>query len=97
MSNRNGNAGRPFHKCIVYKKFLGFADDRGNNPNNPPCGCGVSSKAQVAGRESGNPGGLHYVCKLGICDFYAVDLGEDQRQVTLDDEMGNLLARLRLV
>ncbi|KAK4044746.1 hypothetical protein C8A01DRAFT_12003, partial [Parachaetomium inaequale] len=51
QSNRNGNAGRPYHKCQSCGHFLGFADDRGNYPNNPLCDCGVSSKAQAAGKD----------------------------------------------
>ncbi|KAH7207875.1 uncharacterized protein BKA55DRAFT_586364 [Fusarium redolens] len=72
-SNPNGNAGRPFHKCTNCQKFLVFADERGNFLDNPQCHCGESSKAQIAGRNSRNPGGLHYVCRLGTCDYYAIE------------------------
>lgn len=49
-SNRNGNAGRPYYKCIPCNKFLVFNDTRGNDPLNPHCYCNVSSKRQLAGR-----------------------------------------------
>lgn len=50
-SNRNGNAGRPYYKCRFCDEFLAFADDRGNDPANPLCYCGKSSKREVACRE----------------------------------------------
>ncbi|KAF2189958.1 hypothetical protein K469DRAFT_561858 [Zopfia rhizophila CBS 207.26] len=96
-SNRKGNAGRPYDKCMRCGKFLGFADERGNDPNNPPCGCGVSSKRQVAGPEKRVPRGLHYVCRLGACDFYAPCKDAEDRQVTVDGEFVDLLAMLRII
>ena len=93
FSNRKGNAGRPYYKCQHCSKFLCFVDDRGNDPNNPPCHCGASSKTQVAGREKKVPGGIHYVCRLGGCDFYKPNIGEDGNQVTVED-LEKDLARL---
>lgn len=64
-------------------KFFSFADERGNNPDNPPCDYGESSRLQRAAENSSNPGGLHYVCRLGTCDYYAVKVDENQEQITL--------------
>lgn len=69
-SNRNGNAQRPYYKCIPCRKFLRFNDDRGNDPSNPHCFCGVSSKRQVAALTRRVPRGLHFICRLGDCNFY---------------------------
>ncbi|KAL2782521.1 hypothetical protein BJX66DRAFT_320533 [Aspergillus keveii] len=96
ISNRNGNAGRPYFKCVPCDKFLVFNDTRGNDPRNPDCYCGCSSKRQVAGRERRVPRGLHYVCRLGECRFYAPVRGSAGQQMTLEDveeELINLLIR----
>ena len=69
-SNRKGNAGRRYYKCRPCKKFLCFIDDRGNDPSNPPCHCGVSSKTEMVGTDKRVLRGLHYVCRLGCCEFY---------------------------
>ncbi|KAK2037077.1 hypothetical protein LZ31DRAFT_426802, partial [Colletotrichum somersetense] len=69
-SNRKGNAGRPYYKCLPCNKFHCFADSRGCDPRNPNCSCGQPSRMQVAGRERNPPGGLHFVCQNGGCDFY---------------------------
>ncbi|KAK4174866.1 hypothetical protein QBC36DRAFT_33103, partial [Triangularia setosa] len=74
-SNRKGNAGRPYYKWQPCGKFLCFADHRGNDPNSPPCYCGVSSNRQLAGRETSVPRGVHYVCRLGVCTFYQPHIG----------------------
>ncbi|KAK7219776.1 hypothetical protein V2G26_007779 [Clonostachys chloroleuca] len=96
-SNRNGNAGRPYYKCICCGQFLAFADDRGNDPSNPLCHCGSSSKMQVACREKGRK--VHYVCRLGKCDFYkACHSANQDAVVTVDgDGIISLLAMLRLI
>lgn len=96
-SNRNGNAGRPYDKCTNCGNFLGFADERGNNPNNPLCHCGQSSKAQVTGQNSGNPGGLHYVCRLGTCDYYYVRRNRNNEQIRLCGDMVEQFANLKLI
>ncbi|KAI0970446.1 hypothetical protein F4678DRAFT_462673 [Xylaria arbuscula] len=69
-SNRNGNAGRPYYKCTPCNNFLVFADERGNDPTNPECHCGFSSKRQITGRSDRVAGLVHYVCRLGECDYY---------------------------
>ncbi|KAF2688904.1 hypothetical protein K458DRAFT_293711, partial [Lentithecium fluviatile CBS 122367] len=86
-TNRKKNAGLPYDKCKRCWKFLGFADEQGNDPNNPPCCCGVSSKRQVAGPEKRVPHGLHYVCRLGTCDFYAPCKDGKDRHLAVDGEL----------
>lgn len=95
-TNRNGNAGRPYYKCTCCSKFLAFADDRGNDPNNPRCDCGVSSKRQLASREKGRK--IHYVCRLGKCNFYDVQLSAiDGSVATVEgDELASALAMLSI-
>jgi hypothetical protein len=96
-SNRNGNAGRPYFKCLNCDKFLAFADYRGNDPTNPTCVCGVSSKRQIAGRQGRVPGGVHYVCRLGSCDFYLPATNTQEQQIVVQEELVPLLARLSMI
>jgi hypothetical protein len=44
-------AGRGYFKCESCDKFHCFQDTRGNDPRNPSCYCGASSKTQVSGPE----------------------------------------------
>jgi hypothetical protein len=96
-SNRKGNAGRPFYKCVACDQFLCFADWRGNDPNNPLCHCGQSSKRQVAGYDRQIPRGVHYVCRLGSCDFYAVCRNSSGGQVAVQDALVRALAGLSII
>jgi hypothetical protein len=96
-SNRNGNGGRPYDKCMHCNKFLAFTDERGNDPNNPTCRCGLSSKRQIAGLRKKVPRGLHYVCRLGTCGFYAPVRNAEERQVTIDEGLVDGFARLGIV
>ena len=90
-SNRNGNAGRPYYKCLLCNKFLVFNDVRGNNVRNPPCHFGASSKMQISGAHKNVPRGLHFVCRLGKCDFYQAVTDDNQRQISLrEDSLVNL-------
>ena len=96
--NRNWNAGRPYYKCEDCDQFLVFNDIRGNDPRNPPCHCGASSKAQVSGPEKRVPRGLHYVCRLGTCDFYSTARDFNGNQVRLwQDSLGYNLILLNLI
>ncbi|PVH72070.1 hypothetical protein DL98DRAFT_611883 [Cadophora sp. DSE1049] len=97
VSNRKGNANRPYYKCISCDKFRCFDDDRGNDPSNPPCFCLVPSRQQVAGLDTSIPGGLHYVCVSGACGFYKIRRNVREYPVTLDDDLIIILAGLRLV
>lgn len=96
-SNRNGNAGRPYYKCVPCDKFLVFADNRGNDPTNPPCMCGLASKRQVAGKERKTSRGLFYVCRKGACDFYAPALDRQEQQISIEDPIITLLAKLCII
>ncbi|KAI1923743.1 hypothetical protein LOZ65_003193, partial [Ophidiomyces ophidiicola] len=91
-SNRNGNAGRPYYKCLPCNKFLTFNDLRGNDPKNPQCFCGTSSKLQISGLDKKVPRGLHYVCRLGRCGFYDTER-RGQMQLTVDEDLVDLLIR----
>lgn len=92
-SNRKHNAGRPYHKCVPCGKFLGFADERGNDPRNPPCPCGHSSRTQRAGHS----GALHYVCRMNTCDFYAPFVDAGGAQVRVGEELVDQMAGLRII
>lgn len=95
-SNRNGNVGRPYYKCRNCRQFLVFADDRGNDPTNPVCHCGLSSKRQVASREKNRK--IHYVCRRGGCDFYAPCIKPNMDSVVVTgDDIVYLLATLKIV
>ena len=96
-SNRTGNAGRPYYKCLKCDKFQCFDDDRGNNPKNPRCSCQVASRQQVAGPDKPIPRGLHYVCRSGQCNFYTVRLDEHEQQITVSEDLVEKLARLKFI
>ena len=96
-SNRNGNAGRPYYKCDQCNKFHCFDDDRGNDPRNPRCLCQVASRQQVAGPEKAIPRGLHYVCRSGQCNFYTVRRDVNAQQITVTEDLVEMLARLEVI
>lgn len=96
-SNRKKNAGRPYYKCHGCRKFLCFADERGNDATNPDCNCGVSSKRQMSGPDTRVPRGLHYVCRLGECDFYMAMPNDSGGQVQLSEVLVDEFVRLKLV
>ncbi|KAK1757085.1 hypothetical protein QBC47DRAFT_378384 [Echria macrotheca] len=85
--NRKGNAGRPYYRCDICRKFLGFVDSKGNDPSHPSCECGAPSKMQVAGSERKVSRGVHFVCSSAKCDFYAplVRAGGDQVRAVDED------------
>lgn len=93
-SNRKGNAGRPYYKCVPCNKFHCFADERGNDPTNPPCHCGKSSKEQISGPEKSMGRQVHYVCRIGGCDFYLPHRNSQQETIILDRELVEPMARL---
>jgi hypothetical protein len=97
QQNQNGNALRPFYKCYPCNKFHCFDDLRGNDPANPPCYCGVSSKRQASGVNTGLLRRLHYVCRLGTCNYYKAERDFDGNVQCVDDEVVDQLALLRLL
>ncbi len=95
QSNPNGNAGRPYDKCVPCHKFLGFADYRGNDPDNPLCDCGASSRRQMVGLQKRVPRGVHFVCSLGTCNFYKECIGTDGKQFAVPEtDVGAWIALL---
>ncbi|KAI1472749.1 uncharacterized protein F4812DRAFT_23924 [Daldinia caldariorum] len=95
-SNENGNAGRPYYKCPRTGKFLVFADARGNDPRNPPCECGLSSKRMVAGRKKSR-GKLFYVCRNGTCDYNRCCTDARGGKVTIDWEILDHLVHIQII
>lgn len=41
----------------------------------------------MAGQEKKVPRGVHYVCRLGTCDFYQPFIGIDGEQVSVVDNL----------
>lgn len=98
LSNPKGNAGRPYYKCQPCDLFLVFNDQRGNGIHNPPCYCDTSSKMQVSGLDKMVPRGLHYVCRLGRCDFYSAVLNRKDDQLSLkQDELFDLFMQFGMI
>jgi hypothetical protein len=81
--NPNGNARRPYYKCIPCGRFLTFCDGRGLSPINPTCICGTPSRRQKNGQRHRIPGGVHYVCSTGRCRFYVVERDTDGGQLQI--------------
>ncbi|KAI1274931.1 hypothetical protein F5Y07DRAFT_409660 [Xylaria sp. FL0933] len=96
-SNRNGNAGRPYYKCSSCIKFCVFKDLRGNDPTNPKYHCGHSSKRQISGRSKQVAGRVHYVCRLGTCDYFSPGRDEEGADIIVNEEISNALSRLYII
>ncbi|KAH7115253.1 hypothetical protein B0J11DRAFT_540200 [Dendryphion nanum] len=96
-SNRNGNAGRPYYKCLPCNKFCCFTDMRGNDPANPLCYCGTSSRKQISGENKHPLRQVHYVCVQGTCDYYQVGKSPSGDPICLDEEVANQMRRLNLL
>lgn len=96
-SNRKGNASRSYYKCVPCGKFHCFADRRGNDLTNPPCHCGESSKRQIAGPEKSRGRQVHYVCRLGKCDYYGEHRTPQQETIVLESELVEPMTRLGLI
>lgn len=97
-NNANGNSSRPYAKCMHCNKFVSWLDARGIDETCPPCSCGKLCRRQVAGKFGNkNPRALHYVCSLGICDFYGLCRDEDGDEQVAADELLDLLARLNVI
>ncbi|KAI1649288.1 uncharacterized protein F4817DRAFT_32754 [Daldinia loculata] len=97
-SNINGNAGRPYFRCPTMGKFLVFADARGNDPTNPVCRCGLSSKRMMSGfYNAKTPGKLFYVCRSGMCEYYRECRDARGEHVVVDWELVDHLAWLEII
>ena len=79
--NRNGNAGRPYYKCLPCQKFCCFADARGLDPANPICHCGRPSRRGKTTMAKG--GKTFYTCSQAKCDFYDEEIDEGSENVGL--------------
>ncbi|KAI6086319.1 hypothetical protein F4821DRAFT_238500 [Hypoxylon rubiginosum] len=95
--NPNGNADRPYYKCVPCNQFIAFIDTRGNDPANPHCDCERPSKRQISGKDSKTPRKVFYVCTMGQCDFYNEERDEDDNIVTIPREDVGSLIRLRFI
>jgi hypothetical protein len=91
-TNRNGNAGRPYFTCIPCRKFHSFADERGNSSQNPLCYYNQPNRTQVARYRAQLSGLLHYVRRVGACDFYQVVINLEGRQMVSDEKLNALYA-----
>lgn len=94
-SNRNGNAKRPYLKCLPCDKFVTFWDDRGTHSVNPKCGCHIPSRLQVDGFYKGR--NLHFVCGTGHCSFYEIARDDQDRPLNLADDSILKFAARRLI
>lgn len=81
-ANQNGNGGRPYYKCIRcnYRSqgkqyhsrgWITWDDDRGICDSNPLCDCGVVSRQDRAGVESGMFGWGFWTCATGSCGYFS--------------------------
>ncbi len=95
QSNRKGNAGRPYYKCLRCDKFSCFDDTRGIDGLNPRCLCDSASRRQLSGQERGRK--VHYVCVSGRCDYFMYHRGADDAAVTVDEDLVEALIRLRFI
>ncbi|KAF1960422.1 hypothetical protein CC80DRAFT_489575 [Byssothecium circinans] len=74
--NPNGNVGRPYYLCIQCpsnnrKGWVTWDDERGIRDGNPVCYCGVLSRQDRMGIESGRAGLGFWTCATGSCDYYS--------------------------
>lgn len=96
FSNPNGNAGRPYYYCSPCRKFISFDDERGKRDENPLCECGKPSRSQLNGKNSRPPGGVHFVCSEGQCDFFDRDCWNGE-QVVIAADLIDQLAHLSII
>lgn len=78
-------------------KFVRFNDTRGNDSRNPLYHCQVSSKIQVSGPDKRVARGLHYVYRLGGCDYSEARRDTQRRQITLDADLVGILVRMQII
>jgi hypothetical protein len=95
--NSNGNALRPYYKCVPCDKFCCFDDLRGNDPTNPLCYCGLSGKTQASSINKTPRRQLYYVCRVGNCSYYEVVTDLNGKAHFVEDEVVDLMISLRLV
>ena len=99
-NNRNGNAGRPYYKCVRcegrpgqgvgyhLKGWITWDDDRGMDVRNPECYCGVASRQDKAGAHTTIPNLGFWTCATGRCNYYsAAKNGQTVEQRVENPEM----------
>lgn len=91
--NPNGNAGRPYYKCLSCRLFLSFYDERRLNPTNPRCCCGMPSRRQMSRQDHQIPRGIHYVCPRGQCRFYEIERDGDGAQLQISRRLEDIFIR----
>ena len=83
LANSNGNAGRPYYICIGCKTdpaynmcktgyrngWISWDDDRGVDPSNHDCDCGVACRQDRAGNDSLCPGRGFWTCATASCGY----------------------------
>jgi len=52
---------------------------------------------QVAEPDKEIPRGVHCVCRLGTCGFYALGVDKERRQIRVDSELVENLAALCII
>jgi len=80
------------------EQFVAFQDDRGVHDGNSKCGCGRLSRLQVAGKSGKvKSRGLHYVCAMGGCGFYAPATDDRGEQYGLSEGLLDMFVQLKLI
>ena len=96
-SNRNGNAGRKYLKCVPCNRFIAVLDERGVHAGNPECFCHHPARLQIAGAGKSTPRGLHYVCVKGGCAFYAPATNDQGDQYSATERLADIMVQLKII
>lgn len=81
--NHNGNAGRPYYKCVQCANksrqgtgnrdegWITWDDDIGVHNENPRCHCKMASRQDRAGTYTNMAGWGFWTCATGRCDYFS--------------------------
>ncbi len=81
FTNQNGNGGRPYYVCVPCKTnasippgpngkgWITWDDNRGMDPGNPECWCGLIARQDRTGVNSQAPGRGFWTCCTGACGY----------------------------
>lgn len=81
--NHNGNAGRPYYKCVQCANksrqgtgnrdegWITWDDDIGVHNENPRCHCKMASRQDRAGAYTNMAGWGFWTCATGRCDYFS--------------------------
>lgn len=64
---------------------------------NPLCHCGKSSKRQISGPDKSIGRQVHYVCRVGGCDFYCAHRNALNQKIALESDLVEPMARLGII